>query len=179
MRPLPCSLWLAFCLTVAGCAKSRPDRQDPPGGPPRPQSLTDAPLEPAAKANGGDNGKPLWSSPPAGAITYPRLGKVTRTKVRTRSGRALKTVTAREQLDKVVAFVDGQRTGWERPWSGIPVPQVTAEFYDGATFKGHFGVGPGFFETHREGDFASKSATAAECAAFLRLLGVNKKAIED
>jgi hypothetical protein len=166
MRPPPWSLLLVFCLTLAGCDKSRPDHQDH-GGAVANAGPHDAPPEPAVKANGRD------------AIIYPLLDKVTRVEVRARHRSVIKTLIAGEQLDKVVAFVNGQREGWERPWAGIPIPQVTAGFYDGETFKGHFGVGRGFFETHREGEFASKRATAAECAAFLLLIGVDKKTIED
>lgn len=54
----------------------------------------------------------------------------------------------------------------------MPVPQIVADFYDGSEFKGHFGVGPGFFECHRDGDFASKRCGGRESRAFLEILGL-------
>jgi hypothetical protein len=82
-----------------------------------------------------------------------------------------RALSAPDSLAALVAFVNARNSDWERPWSGVPVPQVTAFFY-GADFQGSFGGGPGFFETQRAGTFASRAASEAELAEFARLVGV-------
>jgi hypothetical protein len=86
----------------------------------------------------------------------------------------IRSLEDREQIQKIVDFVDNQRSGWGSPWAGVPIPKVVANFYDRESFKGHFGVGPNFFETQREGDFACKDATTEQCLDFLRLISVMK-----
>jgi hypothetical protein len=81
-------------------------------------------------------------------------------------------ITEQQVVLQIVAFVDSRRTGWQTPWYGIPVPTVTAQFFNGAQFKGSFGSGANFFETQREGVFCSQSASPSEVRRFLDLLGV-------
>ena len=76
-------------------------------------------------------------------------------------GDTLRTLSAPESIAALVTFVNARNSDWERPWSGVPVPRVTAFFY-GADFQGSFGGGPGFFETQRAGTFASRAASSAE-----------------
>ena len=83
----------------------------------------------------------------------------------------LGALSAPDSIAALVTFVNARNSDWERPWSGVPVPQVTAFFY-GADFQGSFGGGPGFFETQRAGTFASRAASEAELAEFARLVGV-------
>jgi hypothetical protein len=54
---------------------------------------------------------------------------------------------------------------------------VTVQFYDGAEFKGHFGVGRNFLETQREGGFFSQRVSSAEVRRFLDLVGVNASSV--
>ena len=82
-------------------------------------------------------------------------------------------ITDEQVVVQIVAFVDSRRTGWETPWYGIPVPTITAEFFNGTQFKGSFGSGTNFFETQREGVFCSRSASPSEVRRFLDLLGVD------
>ncbi len=110
--------------------------------------------------------------------TYSGLGNVNRVEIKTRLDKLIHRIDDREKIQQIVAFVDKQRSGWACPWYGIPVPQVVANFYDGDTFKGHFGMGLNFFETQREGDFASKDASAEQCRDFLALIGVDKSVLE-
>jgi hypothetical protein len=110
--------------------------------------------------------------------TYSGFGNVTRVEIKDRRDELIHRIEDKEQIQKIVAFVDEHRSGWGRPWYGIPVPQVMANFYDGQTFKGHFGVGRNFFETQREGEFASKDASAEQCRTFLGLIGVDKIVLE-
>jgi hypothetical protein len=105
---------------------------------------------------------------------FSTLGSVTGVTVSGPGGsKELVKITDPQAVTQIVAFVDSRRKGWETPWYGIPVPTVTAEFFDGAQFKGSFGSGTNFFETQREGVFCSQSASPSEVRRFLDLLGVN------
>ncbi|MDB5308843.1 MAG: hypothetical protein JWO38_3045 [Gemmataceae bacterium] len=106
--------------------------------------------------------------------SYPPLGRVTRIEVRDLSNNRLRVMDDPAEIQRVVEYIDGHRHGWNwmSGWAGVPVPQITAEFYDGSEFKGHFGVGPGFFECQREGDFASKGIWSWQERRFLELVGL-------
>jgi hypothetical protein len=79
-------------------------------------------------------------------------------------------ITDKWAVSEVIDFVDEHRTGWGKPWFGIPVPVESVQFYDGTKFKGSFGVGDNFFETQRDGDFFSQSASPNEVLRFLELV---------
>ena len=101
----------------------------------------------------------------------PAIGSVTSITVSRRSGSPENTeITGKAAISEIVDFVDEHRAGWGKPWFGIPVPVVTAEFYDGSEFKGSFGVGGYLFETQRDGDFFTRSASPAEVLRFLELV---------
>ena len=106
--------------------------------------------------------------------SYPPLGPVTRVEVRDLSGKTLRTIDDPAEVQRLVEYVDGHRHGWGwlSGWAGVPVPLVTADFHNGSEFKGHFGVGPGFFECQREGDFASKNCWSWQERRFLELVGL-------
>jgi hypothetical protein len=113
-----------------------------------------------------------------GPRTFQMLGPVTSVTVTGRDGlHPIATVTDGKAISQIVAFVDSHRTGWGTPWYGIPVPVVTVQFYDGAEFKGHFGVGRNFLETQREGGFFSQRVSSAEVRRFLDLVGVNASSV--
>jgi hypothetical protein len=87
-------------------------------------------------------------------------------------------------IQRISAFVDQNRSGWERPWPGIPIPDVVAAFYKGDEILGYFGVGwvacndgGGFFWTLRFGPGVtsgngSQAARLPQCEAFVKLLGI-------
>jgi hypothetical protein len=105
------------------------------------------------------------------------MGQVTRIEVHGPMGKQMRTINDPKEIDKVVAYVDGQRQGWGAMGGlndifGTPVPDVIADFYDGQLFSGHFGVGSGFFETQRGGAFVSKDYGSGGREDFLRVLGV-------
>jgi hypothetical protein len=83
------------------------------------------------------------------------------------------TIRDPKEIATVVAFVDQRSGDWRTPWYGIPVPTVEARFYDGQTFKGHFGVGKDYFECQRDGVFVSKSASDADIHEFLNVIDVD------
>jgi hypothetical protein len=108
-----------------------------------------------------------------GNVSFPPLGQVTRVEVRTRRDEPVLTIDDQDKIKAIVNFVDRRRTGWGSHTDGVPVPEYLANFYDGDTFKGHFGYGRDFFETQRDGrGFFSKDVSAEEVAEFKTLLGV-------
>jgi len=88
----------------------------------------------------------------------------------------LRTLLAPDSIAALLRFVNARNSDWGQPWSGVPVPKVTAYFF-GADFQGSFGAGPDFFETQRAGTFASRVATSSELAEFARLVGVPRERV--
>jgi len=101
--------------------------------------------------------------------SFPVVEGTTRIDVRTNLD-SLGTVTDPARIAGVLAFVNARRTGWEQPWAGVPVGTLGVTFYRGRDVQGSFSVGPGFFETQREGDFFSRDATSQEITQFRALL---------
>lgn len=109
---------------------------------------------------------------------FPVLGPVTVVTIVGRDGsRPISTISDAQSISQIVAFVDSHRTSWGTPWYGIPVPVLTAEFYNGTDFKGSFGVGENFLETQRDGGFFSQSASAKEIQCFFDLAGINRSTL--
>jgi hypothetical protein len=109
---------------------------------------------------------------------FPKLGQVTRIRVVDNMDQDIRPeITDRQKIEQIVEFADTRRTGWTKPWYGIPVPSVCADFYDGSILKGHFGVGMNFFETKRN-NFWSKHASPLEIQQFLDMVGVPREKIK-
>lgn len=53
---------------------------------------------------------------------------------------------------------------------GVPIAPLKAEFFAGQVFQGHLGIGDGFLETQRDGDFASRQVSKSETNALKTLL---------
>jgi hypothetical protein len=103
---------------------------------------------------------------------FPKLGQVTRIRVVDNMDRDLRPeIRDSRKIEQIAEFVDARRAGWTRPWYGIPVPSVCADFYDGSILKGHFGAGTNFFETNRN-NFWSRHAAPTEVQRFLDMVGV-------
>jgi hypothetical protein len=170
------SILLLGCLAIAGCVKAQSAAEEQPLAPQQAPAATPAERQSVDEAEEKSSAGGLWGSAPSRSRTFPLLGTVTQIVITGRHNETLRTIEDREQIQTIVTFVDKQRSGWGHPWAGIPVPRISANFYDGDTFKGHFGAGPSFFGTQREGDFASKSVSPEQCQAFLRLIGVDKQA---
>jgi hypothetical protein len=110
---------------------------------------------------------------------YPALERVGRIQVETDYQRGtLPAITDSARIAAVVAFVNHHRDGWRVPWWDVPVPRIAATFFSvsGAPIR-RFGAGPGFFETARGVDFASKNVSDSEIAEFLKLLGAPHDAV--
>lgn len=108
--------------------------------------------------------------------TYPLLGPITRIVVKTNTVNVPTYVIDDPiAVRQIVDFVDRQRHGWGAwgsGWAGIPVGQINLEFFNGDEFHGSFGIGPGFFECQREGDFDSKHCSRSSEIEFLKLIGL-------
>jgi hypothetical protein len=109
---------------------------------------------------------------------FPKLGQVTRIRVVENMDHDIgPEITDGQKIEQIVEFVDSRRSGWTKPWYGVPVPSVCADFYDGSIFKGHFGAGINFFETNRS-SFWSKNTTPSEIQQFLDMVGVPREKIK-
>jgi hypothetical protein len=85
----------------------------------------------------------------------------------------IKRIDSQRDIDTIIAFVSQRRSGWVQPLAGVPVARLYVCFYDRDKIAGHFGVGPGFFETDLAGDqFRSKDAAKSETETFLALIGM-------
>jgi hypothetical protein len=113
------------------------------------------------------------------AHTVPQLSKVTRVEITDRNTRVLKRIEDKGEIFRLVSFVNQHRKGWQPPAGEIPIPRVHADFYDGPAFLAGFGVGRGFFETHRDGMFLSKSASESDQKKFLELMGLTPAILND
>jgi hypothetical protein len=104
--------------------------------------------------------------------SYPPFDTATRIEVKYPRSETLRVIDNPVQIQKIVEFVDSHPHGWGiDDLFGIPIPLLTINFYEGAVFKGNFGVGPGYFVTHRAGDFASLSVSSWQEKRFLELIG--------
>lgn len=108
--------------------------------------------------------------------SYPQLGPITRIRVDPNAtDRRSYVIDDPVEVKQIVDFVDRQRHGWGAwgsGWAGIPVGQINVEFFNGDEFRGSFGIGPGFFECQREGDFDSKHCSRSSEIEFLKLIGL-------
>jgi hypothetical protein len=113
------------------------------------------------------------------AHTVAQLSKVTRVEIVDRDTRVLKRIEDTGEIFRIVSFVNYQRKGWTVPEGEIPIPRVHADLYDGPTMLAGFGVGRGFFETHRNGVFLSKTASESDQKKFLELIGLSPSILDD
>jgi hypothetical protein len=109
---------------------------------------------------------------------YPPLDQISRIEIHTGSNhidqKPVRAINDPGEVTRIVEYVNGHCSGWggTSDMFGVPVPQVEAYFYAGDRFEGHFGVGPGFFETQRAGDFSSKTIEVKDEQEFLALIGL-------
>jgi hypothetical protein len=113
------------------------------------------------------------------AHTVTQLSKVTRVEIVDRDTRVLKRIEDTGEIFRIVSFVNYQSKGWTVPEGEIPIPRVHADLYDGPTMLAGFGVGRGFFETHRNGVFLSKTASESDQKKFLELIGLSPGILDD
>jgi hypothetical protein len=113
----------------------------------------------------------------AATLTLP--SRVTRVDVTDNNMHVIKRIDSQREISAIVAFVAQRRSGWIQPLAGVPVARLYADFYEGDRLVGHFGVGPGFFETSLAGDhFRSRGAAESETQAFLSLIGMERTELQ-
>lgn len=100
---------------------------------------------------------------------FPAIECTTRIEVRTNLD-SLGTITDPDQIAAIVSFVNERAAGWQQPWAGVPVGTLGVTLFRNQDVQGSFSVGPGFFDTQREGDFFSRDATDEEIKRFRALL---------
>jgi len=109
---------------------------------------------------------------------FPPWNHVTRIEVvetKSRRGDLVKEIDDPRQVARIIAFVNANRTGYREPWFGEPLPPIDVNFYDRRRYKGHFGVGPEFFEIHRGATtFLSRPASFEEVHEFMDLIDLNQ-----
>jgi len=109
---------------------------------------------------------------------FPAWNDVTRVRVvvTTREhGDVVKEIDDPAQVEKIVAFANANLTGYHEPWLGEPLPAIEVAFYDRRLYRGHFGVGPDFFEIHRgEITFMSRPASYEQVREFMELIGLDE-----
>lgn len=110
----------------------------------------------------------------------PPLGNVTEIRVTVHGDddNPIATITDPARISAIVEFVDARRSSWSVPFDGVPIPAVSAKFYDGETYEGHFAAGQTFFETNRTCRFCARSASSAEVRRFLDLLQVDVRYLD-
>lgn len=112
---------------------------------------------------------------------FPAWNGVTRVRIvaTTREhGDVVKEIDDPAQVEKIVAFANANLTGYHEPWLGEPLPPIEVAFYDRRLYRGHFGVGPDFFEIHRgEITFMSRPASYQQVREFMELIGLDESVL--
>jgi hypothetical protein len=111
-------------------------------------------------------------------FTYPELSNLTEIVVKDNDSlKQIKTIRDQHQIDAVVKFINGQRSGWSIPRFSFPISKLQLFLY-GDGFKGSFGVDKSSFSMQRIGRYDSKPATEKEVQEILNLIGVEKQMLE-
>ena len=76
-----------------------------------------------------------------------------------------------DQISRIVAFTAQRTEGWNSPWYGVPVGDLTAQFFAHDVFLSDFSAGPDFFEAQGCSSFQTRRASTAETAELRALLG--------
>jgi hypothetical protein len=81
-------------------------------------------------------------------VVLPGISNITTIIVSTNlAGGSGRKIIDPHQINRIVEFVNRQRTGWDKPWTGKQMPDVTLKFQSQDGFVAQFGIGPEFFET--------------------------------
>jgi len=105
--------------------------------------------------------------------SYRPFVSATRIEVRGLRGGPTTHINDPARVHAITEFVNRFPDGWggSSGLLGVPVPALAADFYKKDEFLGHFGVGPDFFETQRDGSFDSRRANDADIRTFRQLVG--------
>lgn len=95
--------------------------------------------------------------------------------VKESSKTVLRTITDRTVILGLAKFAEAHQTGWSTLAAGTPVAPLTLEFFSGAKFLGHLGIGENFLETQGCDDFVSRSISRADRSALVGSIGVSDR----
>ena len=108
------------------------------------------------------------------AVVLPAISNITKIVVSTNlAGGASRQITERDRIHRIVEFINQQRTGWDKHWTGEFVPNATLTLMDRDGFVVQFGIGTEFFETCSDQTFIdcrSKRATRQQTDDILTLV---------
>jgi hypothetical protein len=111
-------------------------------------------------------------------FTYPELVSLTEIVVKDNDGnKQIETLRNQHQINAVVKFINGQRSGWSPPRFTFPASKLQLYLYSDG-FKGSFGISKTSFSAQRGGRYDSKPATEGEVQEILNLIGVEKQMLE-
>ena len=101
-----------------------------------------------------------------------RLQSADRVVVVTNNMQELRVITDAQTVAKLGAFAVSHPDNWEVPLAGPPVALVRGDFYRGSQFLGDLGLGSDFISAQGCGHFQSRSVSAKDREALLKLLGI-------
>ena len=105
--------------------------------------------------------------------SLPKIVGSDRVVVLAHTGDTLSVITDSVRIRALEAFANARADGWERPWDGIAMSRVRADFYMGGRMQTLFGAGAtSWFNATLPGGMATRLATAAELEEFRALAGV-------
>ena len=89
------------------------------------------------------------------------------------TGDTLGVITDSVRIRALEAFANARADGWERPWDGIAMFRVRADFYAAGRVQRHFGAAASsWFNATLPGGMGTRLATAEELEEFRALAGV-------
>lgn len=91
---------------------------------------------------------------------------------------AAQMITEPERVERVLAVVDRQQTGWRIPWTGSPEGALAFRLFSDENLVGGFEMGPGFLVTFVDGGFYSRSISPTDQQELIDALGVTGRDIE-
>jgi hypothetical protein len=98
--------------------------------------------------------------------------------VKQMSKTTLTTITDRSRISRITHFVETHENDWSVPFGGTPIGSISLEFYSGAQFLGHFGIGRGFVEAQGCGNFLSRHLASDDRREISRLIGISDDVIQ-
>ena len=105
--------------------------------------------------------------------SLPRIVGSDRVIVLATYGDTLGVITDSVRIRALEAFANARADGWARPWDGIAVFRVRADFYANGRLRAHFGAAAErWFNASLPGGQGTRPATVEELEEFRALTGV-------
>jgi len=87
--------------------------------------------------------------------------------------RQVKTIVRRWRIRKIAQFLARYSDGWQKPWSGAPIPEFIFDFHKKSVILATFGVGRSYLTAGNNQDL-SRALTEKERGDLLKLLAVEE-----